>query len=74
LASQREEIDRELGIPVRWENDGEQRWISISKRYPGELLTAHRAEVGELLADWTNRFITTFRPRLEALVRERVQA
>jgi len=64
-------IDDALGLPVTWEKlaDGRQRVISM-KHFSGDLLTDSRTQSQRWLVDATQRFISVFRPRIEALLRE----
>jgi hypothetical protein len=70
LFGEREEIERSLGLPVRWESDGVKHWISSANTYSGSLLDDHAEEIHEMMADRVNRFVSVFRPRLAKLVSE----
>jgi len=67
LFGDREEIERSLGLPVRWESDGVKHWISCANTYSGALLDEHAEEIHEMMADRVNRFVSVFRPRLAKL-------
>ena len=70
LLRDRKAIDQELGGPTMWESEGERYYIVTSARFPGPILEVSGDAARKQLADWTNRYINTFRPRLETLVRE----
>lgn len=69
LLEDQEEINRELGIPVRWESDGTKHMIIAADRYSGALIEDHREKLYEVLTDRVNRFINVFRPRMEKIAR-----
>lgn len=64
------DIERALGVPVEWREDRDHYSIATARSFPGSLLDDHRAEVQALLADWVNRYVGVFRPRLDGLVRD----
>jgi hypothetical protein len=70
LRQQKEEIERELGVPVEWTSDGVKHWVSAAKNYSGSLLEDHTEELYEFMGDRVNRFVSAFRPRLARLVEE----
>lgn len=72
LESDRAAIEHDLGVPVEWKSDGAKHWISTEKKFPGPILEASAAEARRKLVDWTNRYVNTFRSRLEKLTRELV--
>lgn len=67
LQEDQEEINRELGVPVRWESNGIKHTIVAEVRYSGGELEDHKDELYEFMADRVNRFINVFRPRLEKI-------
>lgn len=58
-------------MPVSWEADDGGKYQVIA-RHPssGSILNDHRSKAKAWLADRVNRFVTVFRPRVEALIRE----
>lgn len=66
----RHTIERDLGVPVEWKSDKSKHHITTSERFPGPILEVSLDEARRKLVDWTNRYVNTFRPRLEALARE----
>jgi hypothetical protein len=70
LLSDKVGIERALDMPVQWESDGSKHAVVSRKSYPGLLIDEHAEAAQRTLADWTNRYINVFRPRLEKLVRE----
>lgn len=71
LSSQREEIDAELDEKVQWTDHGGGKFM-IGKYADGvdALVEDQRPAAYAFFRDWINRFVNTFRPRLEAIVRE----
>lgn len=70
LSSDRTAVERELGIPVEWNSDGEHHGIAVSRAFPGSFVDEKDVRVLRTLADWTNRFVSVFRPRVEKIARE----
>ena len=70
LRDDADEVERALGVPVEWREDRDHTSIVTARAFTGSLLDDHRAEVQALLADWVNRYVTVFRPRLDTLVHE----
>jgi Domain of unknown function (DUF4268) len=70
LESDKVSIERELGVDIAWMSEGGKHDISCRKEYSGTILKEHRASAQEWFADRLNRFITTFRPRIEQLIRD----
>jgi hypothetical protein len=71
LEAQKADIDAALGLKVKWTADSSgRRRVIVSKEFPGELLDKSRAASQEWLADVTQRFVSVFRPRIEALMKE----
>lgn len=67
LEADREQIDRELGIPVEWEaDDGSYK---IATRTPVSNLAdeAERNRVMNILAEHLDRFVSVFRHRLKTI-------
>jgi hypothetical protein len=70
LHEERAAIERELGVPVSWESNAGKHMISSSESFPSGFVEKDPEPVQRLLAQWTNRYINVFRPRLEKLARE----
>ena len=70
LFADRDGIEKELAIPVEWESNDGKYMIIAQDPYPGKILTEHRSDAKIWLPDRVNRFVTVFRPRLEAILRE----
>jgi hypothetical protein len=70
LERDRAAIEHDLGVPVVWKSDGSKHWITTDRKFPGPILEAGALEARRKLVDWTNRYVNTFRPRLEKLARE----
>lgn len=72
LAANRAEIDSALGLPVEWRQANDKpRTVIASKSFPGVLLEDCREATQAWLADAVPRFVAVFRPRIDALLRER---
>jgi hypothetical protein len=71
LLAEREQIEASVGASLEWANDGGKFYISApSFKIPDLNLPEPRHLVIDQLADMTNRFINTFRHRLDAYSRE----
>ena len=69
LRSDKEAIEKALGIPVSWESDGQKHYITSDEHFTG-ILDEHRKQVQSWLSDRIDRYVDVFRPRLEKLIRE----
>src|SRR5205823_1735861 len=71
LEKERAKIDKALGLPVAWGKapDGRLRVIAV-KSFPGSLLNESRKSSQAWLADAVQRFVSVFRPRIDALLRD----
>lgn len=73
LLAQRSEIDKALGVEVDWRSEGQDKYYVIAQQgYRAVGDARGRAEVIDWLRDRLNRFVTVFRPRIEALLRDAV--
>lgn len=71
LLSQREEIEKIVGMQLSWEKNGNKVYISAPNISFNDLNELNdRQRVTAYLADTTNRFINVFRHRLDAFSRE----
>jgi len=70
LSQDRAVIDKELGVPAVWKESAREYSIVTDERFPGPILEVSADVVRGKLVDWANRYVNTFRPRLEALVRD----
>jgi hypothetical protein len=67
LESDRDAIDREVGVRLRWDRDGERLDLGVPHVTFADLnLPADRQRVVAYLADMTQRMIRVLKPRLEA--------
>ncbi|MDZ4818324.1 MAG: DUF4268 domain-containing protein [Planctomycetota bacterium] len=72
LAADRAEIDAALGVAVEWTSaEGGRGTVLASKSFPGILLDDSRKPAQVWLADVVPRFVSVFRPRIDALLRTR---
>ena len=70
LLEDKDAINKEIGLPIEWNNNEKGQWIHIWKNIGDGMVTTHRAEAQAWLGDVVNRFINTFRPRIESLLRD----
>jgi Domain of unknown function (DUF4268) len=67
LKADKEAIERAIGEPLDWESDGRKHWIVTPRTYQGDLINVHGEEIQTMMADYINRYVNVFRPRLERL-------
>ena len=72
LLDDRIAVEKALGVRVDWSSQGGKHYITTSRNYTGALIADHGEELQRTLADWTNRYISVFRPRLAKLLEESV--
>lgn len=63
-------INAAIGQPVQWESNDKWHSVQIWREFGSQMLTQRRAEVQAWLGDLMNRFVNTFRPRIEAVLRD----
>lgn len=72
LLEDREEIEKDIGVPVKWSTDDPEdsnRWIESRKRLPDNPKdTTYRSEIKEFFVDRANRFVNVFRPRIKRIM------
>jgi hypothetical protein len=61
-------INEANGLPLEWNAD--DHWVAVWQPFGENMLTDRRAEVQAWLGDVVNRFVNTFRPRIEAVLRD----
>lgn len=73
LCADRAAIENEIGQPVQWQSN--DKWNSVQnwQEFGDQMLTQRRSEVQAWLGDLVNRFVNTFRPRIEAVLRDQQQ-
>jgi len=70
LLSDREAIERELGVPLSWERASDKVYVAVQGIVLNDLnAPVDRERVTTYLADMTQRMIRVLKPRLEAAVR-----
>lgn len=71
LLADREAIEKAIGIPLSWENNGQKIFISVPHVTYSDLNNlSERKKVQAYLADMSNRMVNAFRHRLEGYVKE----
>ncbi|MFZ2279992.1 MAG: DUF4268 domain-containing protein [Prosthecobacter sp.] len=63
-------INAAIGQPVQWASSDKWHSVQIWRDFGDQMLTQQRAEVQEWLGDLMNRFVNTFRPRIDAVLRD----
>lgn len=63
-------IEQEIGQQLLWNRDDKNQSIAVWHKFGDRLLPQYRAEAQKWLGDVVNRFVNTFRPRIESLLRE----
>jgi len=63
-------INEAIGQPVSWSSTDTWQSVHIWREFGDQMLTKRRTEVQAWLGDLVNRFVNTFRPRIETLLRE----
>ena len=71
LEKEKDEINRALGLPVEWKRMPDGRlYVIATKNFSGNLLQQFKSPSQAWLADAVQRFVSVFRPRIDALLRE----
>ena len=63
-------INEAIGQPIKWDSNDKYQGVAIWREFGDQMLTSRRAEVQAWLGDVVNRFVNTFRPRIEAVLRD----
>lgn len=70
LVSDKEEIERAIGLRVEWKSDGEKHMIHSARTFSGLSPDPQNDTLMSHLSDVLNRFINVFRSRIQRLVDE----
>jgi len=74
LVSEQEEINKDLGLDVEWTSvigkKGVKNGISIHKKFDDLFAESNRDQIKGFFSDSVNRFVNTFRPRLQRIIDE----
>jgi hypothetical protein len=70
LLEDQEAINEAIGQPIKWYSTDNWQGFSIWREFGDQMLTSRRTEVQAWLGDVVNRFVNTFRPRIEAVLRD----
>ena len=68
LASEKEEVNKDLGLDVEWTSENRKHGISVHKGFDD--FESSRDEIKAFFSDSVNRFVNTFRPRIAKIVGE----
>lgn len=63
-------IEEEIGQQLVWNRDDKGQSIAVWNKFGDRLLPQYRVEAQAWLGDVVNRFVNTFRPRIESLLRD----
>jgi hypothetical protein len=63
-------INEAIGQSVQWKSTDKWQSVQIWREFGNQMLTQRRTEVQAWLGDLVNRFVNTFRPRIEAVLRD----
>jgi hypothetical protein len=63
-------IEEEIGQQLVWNRDDKGQSIAVWHKIGDRLLPQYRADAQKWLGDVVNRFVNTFRPRIESLLRD----
>lgn len=63
-------IEEEIGQQLVWNRDDKGQAIAVWHKFGDRLLPQYRVEAQAWLGDVVNRFVNTFRPRIESLLRD----
>lgn len=70
LREDRERIDAELAVPVDWTSEDGKHRVETFKQFPDINDPQYRDAMLDFLADRTNRFVNSFRTRIQRIVEE----
>jgi hypothetical protein len=71
LSADKTAINDAIGLPLEWWSDSaKSSSVEIWRKFGPQMLTERSAEVQAWLGDVLNRFVNTFRPRIQSLLRE----
>lgn len=74
LTSERDEIEKEIGAKLSWIDNGGSLRIEWQTKMGDWRSEEVRSRLLDVLLDYTNRFVNTLRPRIEAILRDFEQA
>lgn len=63
-------IEEEIGHQLQWSRNDKGQGVSVWHKFGDRLLPQYRNEAQVWLGDVVNRFVNTFRPRIESLLRD----
>ncbi|MCX6878066.1 MAG: DUF4268 domain-containing protein [Verrucomicrobia bacterium] len=70
LLEEQAAVNEAIGQPLKWYTTDNWQGVAIWREFGDQMLTSRRAEVQAWLGDVVNRFVNTFRPRIESLLRD----
>jgi hypothetical protein len=70
LAEEKEAIAEEIGIPLTWASDGDKHRIENNLSVTDIRAKENENQLMQYYTDTINRFVNTFRPRLQRISQE----
>lgn len=70
LTEEKAAIEEEIGIPLTWTSDGDKHSIGSDLSITDVRARENESELMEFYSDRINRFVNTFRPRLQRISRD----
>ncbi len=70
LADQKDEINKEIAFPLSWESEGGKHKIVVRRQFDDLCSPGNREQIKQWFADVINRYVNTFRPRIERILAE----
>lgn len=68
LKLDREEITQDLGLDVEWDSIDGKNTVTIKRNFDELFAESNREEIKRFFSDSVNRFVNTFRPRLQKIL------
>ena len=68
LLKQKNEIELEVGAPLKWDSNGEKHRIVYLKIFDDLRAEENRVAIKDFLTNAVNKYVNAFRPRLQNLV------
>ncbi len=70
LADQKDEINKEIAFPLSWESEGGKHKIVVRRQFDDLRSPGNREQIKQWFADVINRYVNTFRPKIERILAE----
>jgi len=70
LTDQKDEITKEIAFPLSWESEGGEHKIVVRRQFDDLRSPGNREQIKQWFADPINRYLSTFRPKIERILAE----